>query len=344
MEKESQKRSLTDIIREKNPLHSASEFFNSKVKTLMVSLRSADSQIRELVIGAKKQKSLKDVLKDSKSMFNKKEYINSFVIMDDFRQRLGQASSKCEELRADINVNYKEYFVNELASGEKDSLISFRERIEKEREDLKRSKASIYLGFVKEASVLDFFRSVFTQRGRALRAWEKAHGKQIEKMKEELVQLFTAAVETLEKVNDHLKTMSYALSIRNVASYNSEAKKFVETFKKFNKQYIKFYEKHIKDLISEIEHRNTLPMDDSSNTDTSEDASKRSTIPGEPAPEALQPINDSVENDFAKKDSGLISDKKKPSGEKKKKTPEKGSKTSSITAVRARLEKLAKSI
>lgn len=252
MEKESQKRSLRDIIREKNPLNSASEFFNKKIKILMESLRNEDKAIRALVIGGKNDKALRDILKDVKSLFNKKEYINAYIVLDSFRERLGKASQKCSELRLDINTNYKEFFINELQGDEKEGLIEFREKLDKEIEGLGTRKAQMFINFKKEAGFLDFFRSIFTQRGRALRAWEKAHGKEIEKMKENLLVLMDIANETLNKVTEELKTMSYALAVRDVSSYSGASKRFTIVYQAFNNKFITFYKNHIKDLISDL--------------------------------------------------------------------------------------------
>lgn len=338
MEKQSQKRSLKDIIREKNPLHSASEFFNTKLTNLMVSMRKTDSEIREIVIGGKKNRSLKDIIKHSRSLYNKKEYINSFIVLDEFRENLGKVSAKCESLSLDINVSYKEFFINELSRSEKDSLVDFREKLDQE---LNKKKADSYYTFVKQAGFLDFFRSIFTQRGRALRAWEKAHGKEIEKMKDGLVVLFNSANSTLDGVNEELKTMSFALSTRDVSAFNKASKNIITKYNSFNKEYKIFYKNNIKDLINDLSKEPAEPITEPEAEDRStlimspEESAKlesRTTIPSEPLKDSLS-IPPSNENVDVKED-----DKQKPKAKKPK------SKKAMVNEARARLEKLAKLI
>lgn len=343
MEKQSQKRSLKDIIREKNPLNSATEFFNQRVKTLMSSMREVDKEIRAIVIGDKSNDSLKEIIKKSRSLFNRKEYINSFIVLDGFRENLGKVSQKCEQLKIDINLNYKEYFLNELTNNEKESLIEFRNKLDQEIKSKNIKAAQIYSGFVKDAGVIDFFRSIFTQRGRALRAWEKAHGKEVEAMKNELVILLNNANSTLDEVNESLKTMSYALSIRDISAFSKELKVLSKTYKLFNDKYKKFYSNHIKDLIATLQKDDSV-IDDPANggrdtiimsKEEQEALAKRQTIYGEPVPDALNlaPQND-VEK--PKENAGVAS---KPKENKKSKT-----KKATVDAARIRLEKLAKSV
>lgn len=308
MLKHSQKRSLRDIIREKNPLNSASEYFNSKIKELMKNLRKSDGEIRLIISGDKKEQSLRDILKNSKSLFNKKEYINSFIVLDSFRERLGKASAICQSLNLDINTNYKDFFIKELADDEKQGLIEFRKKLD---EELK-TKAHVYNEFVKQAGLLDFFRSIFTQRGRALRAWEKVHGKEIEQMKDSLVKLFDLSYSTLEEVNNQLMKMSYALSVRDISGYSSASKKIVMQYNKYNLYFKKYYKDHIQKLIDDLqvevpvveEKRDTLHMTDeeqkqfqNESRDTlPEEAQKRDTVPGTPLSSSINTIEDTIKN------------------------------------------------
>lgn len=311
MLKHSQKRSLRDIIREKNPLNSASEYFNSKIKELMKNLRKSDSEIRLIVSGDKKEPSLRDILKNSKSLFNKKEYINSFIVLDSFRERLGKASAICQSLNLDINTNYKDFFIKELADDEKQGLIEFRKKLD---EELK-TKAHVYNEFVKQAGLLDFFRSIFTQRGRALRAWEKVHGKEIEQMKDSLVKLFDLSYSTLEEVNNQLMKMSYALSVRDISGYSSASKKIVMQYNKYNLYFKKYYKDHIQKLIDDLqveEKRDTLHMTDeeqkqfqNESRDTlTEEAPERDTVVGVPLESSLQNLKEkkSLNNNLTKEE------------------------------------------
>jgi len=246
MYKESQSRSFKDKLKDYNPFSSSLEMFNTDVKDIMGKIRTADRSLRKIFTS---DNSPEKILKQCKSLFKRREYMQCVVFLDLFREKLGNAANIQLKLNEDINLNYKNFFISQLQGKEKQDLIKFRDKMDKKQAQI---NLAVFEQMVKNAGVTDWFRSIFTQRGRALRTWEKTHSQEVAGLKEGLILMMDQAQTILDGAYSSLKEMSLALSQREISVYLKQLKNFKNYHKDFDKSFIKFYNDKVKDILSQL--------------------------------------------------------------------------------------------
>lgn len=249
LNKTSQRRSRLDRIMDYNPMNSSIEYFNKDIKSMMSKIRESDSIIRRIFLPSNKRSPVQ-LIKNCETLFKKREYMQCVILLDEIRGSLAHAKETAISLNNTIKTNYKDFFISKLEGKEKKDLISLRNKMEAAN---KRAKSDRTLQMVKEAGVLDWFRSsIFTQRGRALRAWEKAHGEEVAALKENLLNMISETKSILSDANDSLKDMSVFISRGDISSYFKSLKNFEKIYKKYDNMFIKLYNENIKNMINEL--------------------------------------------------------------------------------------------
>lgn len=249
LNKTSQRRSRLDRLMDYNPMNSAVEYFNDEVKSMMTKIRKNDYDIRKIFLPSNK-KSPHQLIKNCEMLFKKREYMQCVILLSEIRVKLNDASKKSEEIKEDINTNYKNFFISKLKGKEKSDLMKLRDSMKQAKS---RASSNAQLVFIKEAGLIDWLRSsIFTQRGRALRAWEKAHGEEVVKLKEGILNVINETKELLINANESLKEMSVSISRRDISSYFRAIKEFSKINKEFNNMFTKLYNDSIKEMIDDL--------------------------------------------------------------------------------------------
>lgn len=259
MYKESQSRSFKDKLKDYNPFSSSLELFNNDIKNIMGEIRGADRSLRRIFTS---DNNPEEILKQCRALFKRREYMQCVMLLDLFREKLYNASKIQITLNETINLNYKNFFISQLKGKEKQDLIKFRDKMNE-----KKAKANLanFERMVKNAGVTDWFRSIFTQRGRALRTWEKIHSQEVAGLKEGLVLMMDQAQNILNNAYSSLKEMSLAISQRNISVYLKQLKNFKEYHKNFDKSFVKFYNEKVKDILSQLVEDKVVPPAASTN-------------------------------------------------------------------------------
>jgi len=328
MEKIAQSRSKIDtIFRDRNPFNSAIEYFSTDVANIMADIRKKDNLARNVFTS---KNSPEFQLSSCKSAFKYKEYMKCIMYLDNFKDGLEKASSIFENLNDTLKIKYKNVFIEKLKNKEKKELIQFRQKMDNALS--KKSSIDNEL-IIKSANLSSFFNSFFTQRGRSLRAWEKAHQEDVLKLKEGIVELMDLANDILkgeEGIYFLLKEMSFAISKRDVSGYIKNSKKFKKHYNMFNEKFVALYKNVVKDLIDTLKDEEDVSVDTSA-----EDSSRKTMLPELPASKPM--IGTATETGTILPPAPSNSDKDKGKGKGK------GKKTSWEKA-KENLLKIAKSI
>ena len=256
MDKTAQMRSRYDTwIRDKNPFSSATEFFNKEVEQVMKLIRTEDKKIRNVFLVSKKD-SPTQMIANAESALKQREYLKAFIFLDNVREKFNQAEEIASSLRVEIKNDYKSFFVKNIENREKEQLIKLREKFKTYKEkNPKRltTTASLDDGIVKLGGARwDWFKSLFSRRGRALLAWERANKEKVQALKEDLILLIEDAKTLNDEMFTAMKDMSFYISRRNVSKYMDEIKIFKKNAQYFDLKVFKFYDAHIKDLIDDL--------------------------------------------------------------------------------------------
>lgn len=253
MQKTAQKRSVLNKLREMTNVSgiAAEKFFNPEFQKVMESLREKDNAIRALVSGQEIEGadpgpdpiSLKDLLKSSKSNFNRREYMTSVAELGRFHKKLFDVIQSIKNLSLDVDAVHHEFLFKDLGDEHKKQLEELKNRFAQNKIDT----------LVKEANIMDFFYNIGTKRGRALAAWEKRYPKQIGKLKKDTSMLLTRSEAILGQVLSALKEMAAARATRNIDNYMKGADKISKAYVGYDKTFKEYYSSNIKGFLEKIE-------------------------------------------------------------------------------------------
>lgn len=301
MDKTAQKRGPGAKLREalNVPARAAEKFFKPEFEKVMQSLVQKDDTIRSILLGKKygkpmfdvklDGKSAKDLLKDAKSYINRREYISAVSVLSQFHKKMQDVANMVDALNFDVSKIHHQFLF-----GKKMPEKKYMEHIS----DLEKRIAAQEDEFVKRAGLVDSLRNLFTERGRALSAWEKRYEETVGPLREAVKEQSENAQNLLTEVLGILKNMANLRAARKVDAYVEEARKIKALFNNYDlgaKGFRSFYNTKIK---PHIENQRKMELEDAAKATVPEVVSPTGevpqgptgTVPGSPLPEAFKPV------------------------------------------------------
>jgi len=238
----------------------AEKFFNPEFKKVMESLRAKDDQIRSLVVGSpigagdpgEEAISLKQLLKESKSNLNRREYMSAIADLSLFHKKLLDVTQQIGKLEQDVDAVHHEFLFKDLGDKQKQRLHSLKTRFARRQQ----------LELIKEGGIVDFLKNIGTPRGRALAAWEKRYPKQVGKLRDDANRLQTKSEGILAQVISSLKEMATARATRNIDDYVKSADKITKVYQAYDKSFKEFYATNVKGFLDKIDLVIPVPAPD----------------------------------------------------------------------------------
>ena len=260
MDKLAQKRGLWNKIKENTDLAGrlSEKYFDKALGEVMNKLRTeVDDPIRSIVAGKEMgepvfpagvsigDRGLKSVVRSAKSNINRREYMLAIDDLGYFRDHMRDVSKILESFRIDP-VHHNQAIVPE-DSGVVDRIES---RMQAEAGFIDDS-IDAYKNF--QSGVKDVGHNLVSDRGRALRSWQKSYPKTAKKLTNALNRLIRSAELFLNNtVIPELYKMSGFRAARKPEDYILAGAKIVSGFAKFNAEFKEINDKEIKPYISII--------------------------------------------------------------------------------------------
>lgn len=247
MDKFAQERGFFNKMREKMNMPGSylDRFFKPELERIMGALRVVDDKIRAELSGKtiegqapEIEKSAKDLIKDARRNFARREYMTGAADLGMFHKKMALIAAEINKWEVDVNRIHHRF----LFQGTDE------EKINKFREYMESKKAQEINRLVKQAGVMDFFYNLVSPRGRALAAWEKRYPKQTKELREGGPKMVDAAESLLNNTLSLLKEMATARAVRRPDDYMDAANKIVAEYNKFDagdKGFRAFYQKAI---------------------------------------------------------------------------------------------------
>jgi hypothetical protein len=257
MQKTAQKRSVLNRLREMSNVSgiAAENFFNPQFQEVMENLRAIDANIRSIATGQQIEgadpdpgntgdtHSLKDLLKSSKSNFNRREYMTAVAELGRFHKKFADIVRQINNLHNKVNEVHHQFLFQDLDEGRKKQLHDLKNRWAAEE------RATL----IKEASIMDFFYNIGTKRGRALAFYEKRYPKEVGRLKKETSNLLAKSENMLTQLLSSLKEMAGARAIRNVDKYMTAASKVAKSYEGYDNLFKDYYNTNIKGFLEKVE-------------------------------------------------------------------------------------------
>lgn len=284
MDKIAQKRSLLNKLREVTDIGgiAVEKLFNPDFKKLMDRLRkTVDDPIRAIVsgetIGSARVPgdpvSLKVLLRSSKSNFNRREYMKAVADLGRFHKKCSQIVQILSSFQYEVDKIHEKFLLKGLDNDSKKYL-----------HDLKTRMAQpIYMQFIKEAALdenfiieklvdkskdvgkkfTDIYTNLFTEKGMALRGWEKRYPEQVGKLKEDTESVIGQFKSFLyETILPSLERMADARATRNPEKYIEYSNNIIIDFKTIDDAFKKYYQENVKGFLEKQELIAPVKKDD----------------------------------------------------------------------------------
>lgn len=252
MHKIAQRRGIMDKLKEKTNVSgiAAEKFFNKDFLEVMNNLRKADNDIRSIIVGKTIEDgsvgsdniSLKQLLKETKTNLNRREYMAAIADLGRFHAKMAEVINTINKLNTNVDKVHHDFLFKDLKEkGEKgedqrfEHLRQLKKRLGEQERDL-----------VKEAGIMDFFHNIGTKRGRALAAWEARYPKIVQKLKDATLVTLSKSQDLFAHVVEALQLMATARGARNVDKYMDAAGSITKAYHKYDVVFKDYYTNEVK--------------------------------------------------------------------------------------------------
>lgn len=246
MDKTAQERGFFNKLRESvnKPGAFLEGIFKPELERVMVQLKALDDRIRSELTGKKIgsgeapaiQTSAKDLLKASRTSFNRREYMTGISDLAMFHKKMQAVSNDIDKFFVDINKIHHRFLFDGVDEGK---IKSLREHMEPKAASMTAEQ------LLKEAGLVDSLLNFVTRRGRGLAAWEKKYPKEIKALRDGGSKLLDHADVLLANSISVLKEMATARATRRPDEYMDLAGKIKADFNKFDASFKAYYQNAI---------------------------------------------------------------------------------------------------
>ena len=230
--------------------------FAPEFDAIMNKLRyDTDDAIRSIITGEQigdtltshDGKSLKNILAEAKSFINRREYMLAVSSLSLFHEKMGEVAKILNSFTYNVDKVHQKFLFNSLDEESKKRFQSLKTRFAESEFNIEKQAGVI-------SYISDFFSTITTERGRALRAWEKSHPKEIGKIKNDTNVLLKSSEQLLSKIMPLLKDMASARATRNPDKYIESSTKLIKFYDSYNAVFKKYYEDNLKKYESVFTH------------------------------------------------------------------------------------------
>jgi hypothetical protein len=246
MDKSAQQRGLLNKLHEAvSPSGAMEKAFKPQFEEIMKSLVVKDDTMRSILLGKKVGKqvmpkseldgvSVKDLLGKAKSYINQREYISAVASLTRFHKKMQGVSDVVDALDFDLSKIHHQFLFGKKMPEKKymEHLSDFE----------KRTASYEFEWMIKEAGLVDSLKNLFTQRGRALRSWEKKYEDKVAPIRDGTKAQLEQAQALLSSVLEQMKTMASLRASRRVDAYVEAAKVVKSAFQAYDVSFRKFYD------------------------------------------------------------------------------------------------------
>lgn len=285
MDKTAQKRNIIDRAREKMDIGGvAAEKFNPEVKKVMDNIREVDDAVRSIVAGVQQGKaaapkdarSLKKILENAKTSFKRLEYLAAVSDIMKFSKKIDEVSNILDNINADM-TEAQQKFLFEGVDPETIKYIT---------EQFKEAKFN--RNMVKEAGVInwmaDSIRMYTSDRGKALRYWQKMFPKKTAQLKKEIDKMIKLGEALVSSILLSLKSMNSFRINRDPEDYILAAAKMKDKITKYLTTFAQFKKDPVESFVTKYMNQNPTKQQEE------QVAAKEETATEAPTPSSTAPI------------------------------------------------------
>jgi hypothetical protein len=208
---------------------------SAEYREIVDKLTNADDAVREIAVD------LKSLLKSIESNFNRREYMLAVAYLAKFHEKITQIMALFKEISDVIHQQHHAFLFGDLEPEHKEYLIK------KLPEWFKKQTKKAELN--KDAGLSDWWYSITTDRGKALRRWEKRFPQTARELKSQINSMIGRSKALLATLLAGLKQLGKYRSKHMVEDYVRILPSLQSKYKSYNQAFAGFYDKYIKPYI-----------------------------------------------------------------------------------------------
>lgn len=231
MNKIAQRRGFFNKLRESvnAPGEAVTGTFSPEFTQLMDTLREVDDEAREQAAD------LKDMLKVARSNFNRREYMTTITYLGKFHERLELVRMQFLKLDKEVNAVHNEFLFGDLDPEHRKYLFEKMPERHKPKPKVKLPETK------KEAGVKDWWHNLTTDRGRALKFWEKRFPKKAKEVKRQTEKMLNRSEMFLNLLQSMFKTLASHRATRSLEEYMKVSNSFVQKYDSYDDAFAEYF-------------------------------------------------------------------------------------------------------
>lgn len=247
MNKIAQRRKWYNKLREEmgTPAEAVTRMFSPEFSRLMDRLREVDDEAREHAVD------LKDILKTAKSNFNRREYMTAITFLGRFHEKTESIKKEFLKLIEETDLIHNEFLFKDLDPEHKKYLSeTMSDRYKsKPKAPTAPAKGKADDGLSKEADVKDWWHNLTSDRGKALKNWEKRFPKRAKEIKRQTEKMLNRSEMFMNFTLSTFKTLTGMRSTRSLEEYLKTAQNFIQKYDAYDAAFAEYFNTNVRSFV-----------------------------------------------------------------------------------------------
>lgn len=308
LSKIAQRRGILNKLREKTNVSgiAAEKFFNPEFEEVMNGLREADDHMRSIALGESVEgqdpgddmNSLKVLVRDARSKFNRREYIPAVNFLGRFHKKVEDIVKIIKTLSFKVDKVHHDFLFKDLDPDQQEHLVNLKNRFAAFQMELEKHAAIgdriPNAAYNPSRGLVDLLSNLTSTRGKVLSAWEKRYPGQVKKFKNDTRALLTRTENMLKVIETQMGTMASFRATRKPDDYMNAARKIETAYSAYDAAFKELYTANIKPFVNtffdrkkEMEAKTETPSS-SAETTPEELGNQEVSVPSAPSVAAPQ--------------------------------------------------------
>lgn len=228
-----------------SPGETVSGMFSPEFTRLMDRLREVDDEAREHAVD------LKDILKTAKSNFNRREYMTTITFLGRFHERIDLIKQQFLHLIKETDMVHNEFLFGDLDPEHRSYLTDkMTEKFKpKSKAPVKPAPGKADDGVTKEAGVKDWWHNLTSDRGKALKSWEKRFPKKAKEIKRQTEKMLTRSEMFLNYTLSTFKTLASLRATRGLEEYLKASDGFIQKYDAYDAAFAEYFNGSVRSFV-----------------------------------------------------------------------------------------------
>ncbi len=276
---------------------------------IMEVLREVDDNVREITFSDDKGGTLKSLIKVARSNFNRREYVNACIYLGRFHDKFADIKTEFDKIQKDLSGANNEFLFGDLEPEQLEFLMKrMPEKFKKKEKKKEKKEKTAFMEdlLIKEGGVGDWWHNVTTDRGKALKGWEKRFPQYAKQLRRDTEKMISRSEVIFSNLIAALKPLASYRNKSQLEDYIKLSDVLMKKYDQYDTYFNTFYNDHISKLVKTREEMDAKKLEEGaaseveSEIESEKSPSLRADPPEGPDAESAPPPSFVHKNDVEK--------------------------------------------